>query len=111
MVGRKLQEQLVEKSMDQKEDVLKLEKVSFHRQNKHNGLNDISLEVKKGQIVGVAGVDGNGQSQLALMASGNLVPESGEVYINGEKIKHFTPETFIRKKCLISRKTATGWVW
>lgn len=98
MVGRKLQEQIVEKSMEQKEDVLRLEKVSFHRQNKHNGLNEISLEVKKGQIVGVAGVDGNGQSQLALLASGNLVPESGAVYVNGEKIKHFTPETFIRRK-------------
>lgn len=98
MVGRKVEEKHVEKSKDQTEDILKIENVSFNHQNKHNGLNQISLEVKKGQIVGVAGVDGNGQSQLAQLASGNLKPDSGSVYLKQEKIRKFTADEFIQRK-------------
>lgn len=98
MVGRKLEEQRVEKSGDQTEAVLKIENVSYHPQSKHSGLNSITVEVKKGQIVGVAGVDGNGQSQLALLASGNIAPESGAVYVNGTRIKRFTADEFIGRK-------------
>ena len=40
---------------------------------------DASLEVRRGEIVGVAGVEGNGQRELALLLSGRQAPDSGQV--------------------------------
>lgn len=49
-------------------------------------VNRISLKVRKGEVVGIAGVQGNGQSELADVISGLLPLNSGEVFINGNKI-------------------------
>lgn len=47
---------------------------------------DVSLEVGAGEIVGIAGVDGNGQSELEAAICGRTVPDSGSVAIDGERI-------------------------
>lgn len=41
---------------------------------KHNGLNDITMDIRCGEILGIAGVDGNGQTQLAQMVTGVIEP-------------------------------------
>lgn len=97
MVGRKLEVSVIEKKKNQTEDMLRLDRVSYHKESKHNGLNEVSLCVRRGQIVGIAGVDGNGQSQLAQIATGNIRPEEGELYLNQEKVMKFTPSEFIHK--------------
>lgn len=97
MVGRKLEVSVIEKKENQREDMLRLDRVSYHKESKHNGLNEVSLCVRRGQIVGIAGVDGNGQSQLAQIATGNIRPEEGELYLNQEKVMKFTPSEFIHK--------------
>ena len=43
------------------EDVIVLDHVSYHKESKHNGLNDVSLRIRRGEAVGIVGVDGNGQ--------------------------------------------------
>ncbi len=43
------------------------------------GLDGVALSVGRGEIVGIAGVDGNGQRELALVLGGRLEPESGSV--------------------------------
>jgi simple sugar transport system ATP-binding protein len=40
-------------------------------------LRDVSLLIRRGEIVGVAGVEGNGQRELALVLAGRLVPDAG----------------------------------
>ena len=47
---------------------------------------DVSLEVRAGEIIGLAGVSGNGQSQLAEVIAGVLPPHSGEIEIDGEVV-------------------------
>ncbi len=47
-------------------------------------LKDVSLEVRAGEILGLAGVSGNGQSQLAEVISGVLPPHGGQIEIDGE---------------------------
>lgn len=95
MVGRELVPSAYEKVNKETENVLSLSHVSYHKENKHNGLNDVSLFVKKGEILGIAGVDGNGQSQLAQIATGVIAPEEGEVTLHGSKVSKFTPKAFI----------------
>src|SRR5207237_4723534 len=51
-----------------------------------DGLNGLSLEVRGGEVVGVAGVAGNGQEGLALAVAGVADLESGEVLVDGERV-------------------------
>jgi ABC-type uncharacterized transport system ATPase subunit len=46
----------------------------------------VSLEVRAGEILGVAGVDGNGQTELAEALAGVRLVESGRVYLDGEDV-------------------------
>ena len=50
------------------------------------GLHDIDLEVREGEIVGVAGVDGNGQTELAETLAGLRAADAGTLRIGGEEL-------------------------
>jgi ABC-type polysaccharide/polyol phosphate transport system ATPase subunit len=47
-------------------------------------LNDISLEIKKGETLGIIGLNGSGKSTLLKMFQGLLLPDIGEIIIDGE---------------------------
>ena len=52
------------------------------------GLKDFNLSVRAGEIVGIAGIDGNGQEELVHALSGLTSVESGEILLKGENITH-----------------------
>jgi simple sugar transport system ATP-binding protein len=56
-------------------------------------LHDISLEVHAGEVVGVAGVSGNGQTELAEVLSGMRPVTAGSVLVDGVDLAGATPET------------------
>ncbi|HVZ54510.1 MAG TPA: ATP-binding cassette domain-containing protein, partial [Pseudolabrys sp.] len=60
-------------------------------------LRDLSLTIRGGEIVGVAGVSGNGQRQLVEVLAGQRAPESGEVVVDGE-LYHATREEMHERK-------------
>lgn len=95
MIGRELVPCHYEKVDKPGSPVIELKNVDYHKQSKHNGLNGISLTVGRGEVVGVAGVDGNGQSQLAQIVTGVLTPDAGEVDMKGSRVAKFTPNGFI----------------
>ena len=95
MIGRELTPSHYEKITSPGESVVTLEKVDYHKTSKHNGLNGVSLTVGRGEIVGIAGVDGNGQSQLAQVVTGVLTPDAGSVDLKGSRVAQFTPNGFI----------------
>lgn len=97
MMGRELESGQYQKVTKPKEQILELQNISYHKKSKHNGLSDINLSIQKGEILGIAGVDGNGQSQLALVATGAVVPEEGNVILQGKKMKKMTPHSFIEE--------------
>lgn len=55
-------------------------------------LNDVSIKIRAGEILGVAGVEGNGQSELAATLIGLLQPTSGSISIDGNKIEKLNPK-------------------
>lgn len=57
-------------------------------------INDVSFSVRKGEIVCIAGIDGNGQSELVYALTGLTPIESGQILLNGQDITR-TP---IRKR-------------
>jgi ABC-type uncharacterized transport system ATPase subunit len=50
------------------------------------GVNDVDLEIRSGEIVGVAGVDGNGQREVAEVIAGQRSPRAGKVLLFGEDV-------------------------
>ena len=53
---------------------------------------DVSLSVKEGEIVGLIGPNGSGKSTLLNVISGRLPATSGQVFFQGEDITHFSPD-------------------
>ena len=95
MIGRELTPSHYEKIQHPGEPVVALNNVDYHKESKHSGLNGVSLTVGRGEIVGIAGVDGNGQSQLAQVVTGVLTPDAGQVDLKGSHVAQFTPNGFI----------------
>lgn len=52
----------------------------------HQALNDVSLEVEKGQIFGLLGPNGAGKTSLIRIINQITAPDSGEILFNGEKL-------------------------
>ncbi len=91
MVGREVL--LKTSKIDQKtgKTVLRLEQVSAFNQNKYPVLKDISLSVKEGQILGIAGVEGNGQTELVEVITGLKPISSGKIYLYEHNITGLNP--------------------
>ena len=81
MVGRPVLFRLERPEVQRGDATLRLENVSVGA-----GLQEVSLEVHAGEIVGIAGVEGNGQVQLAECIVGLRDIDSGRVVMNGQDI-------------------------
>ena len=58
-------------------------------------LNNISLSIKKGEILGIAGVSGNGQKELAEVLTGLRPLVNGRIFIQGKEIRRLKPINFV----------------
>src|SRR5205085_10641501 len=56
---------------------------------------DVDLQLREGEILGVAGLDGQGQRELFLALFGVLHPDGGEVRVNGETVRIGSPRDAI----------------
>jgi simple sugar transport system ATP-binding protein len=95
MVGRVVNLRINKKKADPGKTMLRLEHVSVIGSRGTEAVSDFSLEVRSGEIVGIAGVDGNGQSELAAAITGLLPVKSGRILLNGRDI---TRESIRRRK-------------
>lgn len=87
MVGRKVNLQ-IEKNISQiGEIILEVKDLSVNSKGNNKKLVDnVSFNVKKGEIVCIAGIDGNGQSELVYALTGLGPMSSGSIYLNGSDI-------------------------
>jgi simple sugar transport system ATP-binding protein len=65
------------------EVVATLERVSVRGRRGEPAVRDATLAVHRGEVVGVAGVEGNGQHELALLLAGRLAPAAGRAVLPG----------------------------
>jgi general nucleoside transport system ATP-binding protein len=96
MVGRSVLESLDRPPSAPGEVVLSVRGVSTTNDRGLPALRDVSLDVRAGEIVGIAAVAGNGQSELAEVVTG-LRPCSGEILVGGEPVANRSAATVIRK--------------
>lgn len=86
MVGREVNFSVDKSEAKPKEVVLKVENVTITNSKKVDVLKDVSLEVRAGEIVGIAGVDGNGQTELVYAITGLIHKYQGKIFVNGKEI-------------------------
>lgn len=72
---------LYEKPIDRLKESLNIFKRAYHKE--YFALNDINLEIKKGEILGIIGTNGSGKSTLLKIITGVLNKTSGECMVNG----------------------------
>ena len=92
MVGKKVLFQLAERKPVQPEEYVSVENISYKNRQGNDKLKEIGFSIQKGEILGVAGIDGNGQRELANVLAGVLKPNSGTYILNGTKIEKFSPK-------------------
>ena len=87
MIGRELNESYDVDTPPGEGTLLSLEAISLPRKKKGHPLHDITLELRRGEILGVAGVEGNGQKELAEIITGIQHPSQGRVVLDGQEIQ------------------------
>ena len=65
--------------------VLDVRNIHADRDNGLEAVTGVDLQIKSGEIVGIAGVSGNGQRELVEVLSGQRIPTSGEIFVNGDR--------------------------
>lgn len=90
MVGRPVRFDIEKSPCKPGEVALSIENLSVRDSIGTMKVKDLSLDVRKGEIVGIAGVDGNGQTELFYALSGLSKAESGSIILDGEDITSLT---------------------
>lgn len=95
MVGR----DLTLYSIKNPEDVINNDEVIFEVKNlaKAHALNPSNLQLHKGEILGIFGLEGSGVTKLSRMMYGLERKDSGDIYIKGEKLNKVTPKNMVDK--------------
>jgi simple sugar transport system ATP-binding protein len=65
--------------------VLDVRDIHADRDNGLEAVIGVDLQIKSGEIVGIAGVSGNGQREFVEVLSGQRIPTSGEIFVNGDR--------------------------
>lgn len=86
MMGH-IKKSVIDKSNKVGDTKLNIKSVEYvDKVNNYKLLDNINFEIKAGEILGIAGVSGNGQVELANIISGIQVDYSGEIFINGQDV-------------------------
>jgi general nucleoside transport system ATP-binding protein len=95
MVGRDVLLRVDKTAAKPGEPLLQLENVTVIDDRDLETVRDVSFEVRAGEIVGLAGVDGNGQSELIDAIAGLRRPKSGHISLEGRDVTHATAKQAI----------------
>ncbi len=91
MVGREVDLNVDKEPADPKEVVLKVENLVALDDRDHLAIDGISFDVRSGEILGIAGVQGNGQTQLVRVLTGLMHAVDGKITLLGEDITRMSP--------------------
>lgn len=97
MVGRKVKLTVDKEDKVPGEEILKIKDLTAKDSRNVQVLKGVNLCARRGEILGIAGVDGNGQKELVEVITGLYHADGGSVELKGENILNQTPDTIIRK--------------
>jgi ABC-type uncharacterized transport system ATPase subunit len=88
MVGRKIVFTVKKSIAKPGKEVFRVEGLTVKKDASKNYVSNVSFNVRAGEIVTLAGIEGNGQTQLIRAISGLSKFEAGKIYFNGKDITH-----------------------
>ncbi len=91
MVGREVNFDAEYSKANPQQVVLDVQKLVVKDSRGLEAVDGLDLQIRSGEILGIAGIDGNGQTELIEAISGLKKPESGKVLLNGKDVTGFTP--------------------
>ncbi|HEX2995628.1 MAG TPA: ABC transporter ATP-binding protein [Anaerolineales bacterium] len=95
MVGREVNLVIVKKAAEPKEQVLTVKDLYVTDERGHPAVRGVSFDVKAGEVLGIAGVQGNGQTELVYALTGLLPFQSGSVHILEHSLKRANPREIL----------------
>ncbi len=94
MVGRQIDLTIEKKPAAPQQVVLEVRNLKVLDARKLIAVNGVSFEVRAGEVLGIAGVQGNGQTELVRALTGMQHPIEGEIRILGKEMTHASPKEF-----------------
>jgi general nucleoside transport system ATP-binding protein len=94
MVGREVILTVEKGPAKPQEDILRVENLVVQDKRGLDTVRDVSFAVRKGEILGIAGVQGNGQTELVEALTGLIPAQSGHVFLSGKELTNQTPRAF-----------------
>ncbi|MBF0777519.1 MULTISPECIES: ABC transporter ATP-binding protein [Streptococcus] len=98
MVGRSVSFKTEKVAADPKEVILSIKDLVVHENRGIPAVKGLSLDVRAGEVVGIAGIDGNGQSELIQAITGLRKVKSGQIFIKGTEVVGKTPRKITEMK-------------
>ncbi len=98
MVGRDLLEEIAKKPLDPGEPVLEIQNLDAMNDKNLPALKDLNLTVRQNEILGMAGISGNGQRELSEVLFGLRDPVRGSIKITGQPLRFGSPSSAIKLK-------------
>jgi len=95
MVGREVILKVKKGEAEPKEKILIVENLEVQDDRGVEVVRGVSFEVREGEILGIAGVQGNGQTQLAEVLTGLRLAKKGSIFMNGKDVTGKTPRPII----------------
>ena len=94
MTGEERELSVEHRDTSANEAVMELRAVSARSSRGLPALREVSLAVRRGEILGIAGVSGNGQSELAEVLTGLRRVDDGDVIVSGQRLTNASPRRF-----------------
>jgi simple sugar transport system ATP-binding protein len=88
MVGRSVLLRVEKKDASPGQTLLAIDELTVQDDRHQVAVDNLSLEVRSGEILGIAGVEGNGQNELVEAIVGLRMPRSGRISLGGREITH-----------------------
>ncbi len=106
MVGRELTNRFPPKENVPSDVILEVE----HLSGKYTRLKDATFQLRKGEILGIAGLDGSGRTEVLENLFGSMTKGGGTIKLHGKKIRNRTPRESIKNgfALLTEERRATG---
>ncbi len=97
MVGREVLFEGLERRGQTGDEMLRVQNLYAWNQQGKLAVKDMSFSLKAGEILGVAGIEGNGQSELIQVLTGMSERAGGHIYIRGQKVEKASPDAMRQK--------------
>ena len=91
MVGREVELKTAKKACNPRGAMLQVENLIVMDSHNHVKVDDVSFEVQSGEVLGIAGVQGNGQTELVRALTGLMTSTSGKISLEGQNVTKANP--------------------